>query len=53
MYFYLPTACITTLHFLMKKLAKKKVLKASKELGIHEFIKSLPGGYDYNVQREE
>ena len=34
----------------MIKFLKKKVLKASKELGIHEFIQSLPGGYDYNVR---
>ena len=32
------------------KISKEKVLKASKELGIHEFIQSLPGGYDYNVR---
>ena len=33
-----------------EKITKDKVLKASRELGIHEFIKSLPGGYDYNVR---
>ena len=33
-----------------EKISKEKVLKASKELGIHEFIESLPGGYDYNVR---
>ena len=37
-----------TLH--NEKITKDKVLKASRELGIHEFIKSLPGGYDYNVR---
>ena len=33
-----------------EKISKDKVIKASKELGIHEFIESLPGGYDYNVR---
>ena len=33
-----------------EKISKEKVIKASKKLGIHEFIKSLPGGYDYNVR---
>ena len=33
-----------------EKISKEKVIKASKELGIHEFIESLPGGYDYNVR---
>ena len=37
-----------TLH--NEKITKDNVLKASRELGIHEFIKSLPGGYDYNVR---
>ncbi len=32
------------------KITKEKVLKASRELGIDQFIKSLPGGYDYNVR---
>ena len=32
------------------KITKKKVLKASRELGIDQFIQSLPGGYDYNVR---
>ncbi|RUA09702.1 MAG: ABC transporter ATP-binding protein [Flavobacteriia bacterium] len=27
-----------------------KVVKAAKEIGIHEFIMSLPGGYDYDVR---
>ena len=33
-----------------KKISKEKVIIASKELGIHEFIESLPGGYDYDVR---
>ena len=32
------------------KITKEKVLKASRELGIDQFIQSLPGGYDYNVR---
>ncbi len=28
----------------------EKVAKAAKQIGIHEFIMSLPGGYDYNVR---
>jgi subfamily B ATP-binding cassette protein MsbA len=26
------------------------VIKASKEIGVHKFIESLPQGYDYNVK---
>ncbi|MEC9134929.1 MAG: ABC transporter ATP-binding protein [Bacteroidota bacterium] len=26
------------------------VYKAAKQIGVHEFIESLPGGYDYNVK---
>ena len=33
-----------------EKISKAEVINASKELGIHEFIESLPGGYDYNVR---
>ena len=29
---------------------KEAVIAAAKEIGVHKFIKSLPGGYDYNVQ---
>jgi subfamily B ATP-binding cassette protein MsbA len=29
---------------------KKDVIAAAKEIGVHKFIESLPGGYDYNVQ---
>ena len=29
---------------------KETVIKAAKEIGVHKFIESLPGGYDYNVQ---
>ena len=31
-------------------LSKDQVIQASKEIGVHEFIQSLPGGYDYNVK---
>lgn len=31
-------------------ITKEKVIMASKMIGIHEYIESLPGGYDYNVQ---
>jgi ATP-binding cassette subfamily B multidrug efflux pump len=30
--------------------SKEEVIEASKAVGAHEFISSLPGGYDYNVQ---
>ena len=29
---------------------KEDVYKAAKEIGVHEFISSLPGGYQYNVK---
>ena len=29
---------------------KEAVIEAAKEIGVHKFIKSLPGGYNYNVQ---
>jgi subfamily B ATP-binding cassette protein MsbA len=29
---------------------KKDVIAAAKEIGVHKFIETLPGGYDYNVQ---
>ena len=29
---------------------KEDVIIAAKDIGVHKFIKSLPGGYDYNVQ---
>ena len=33
-----------------EKISRDKVISASKELGVHEFIESLPGGYNYNVK---
>ena len=33
-----------------EKISRDKVVNASKELGVHEFIESLPGGYNYNVK---
>ncbi len=33
-----------------ENIQKDDVIKAAKEIGVHKFIKSLPGGYDYNVQ---
>ena len=29
---------------------REMVFKAAKKIGVHEFIESLPGGYDYNVK---
>ena len=31
-------------------LSKEDVIDAAKAIGVHKFIESLPGGYDYNVQ---
>lgn len=31
-------------------IAEEDVVRAAKEIGIHEFISSLPNGYDYNVK---
>ena len=33
-----------------EKISMDKVVNASKELGVHQFIESLPGGYNYNVK---
>jgi ATP-binding cassette subfamily B protein len=35
---------------LRKHLPLESVIAASKEIGAHEFIERLPGGYDYNVR---
>lgn len=32
------------------KISVSKVIEAAKMLGIHDFIMSLPGGYDFNVK---
>ena len=32
------------------EISKEHVIKASKEIGLHDFIESLPGSYDYNVK---
>lgn len=31
-------------------ISREEVQKAAKEIGIHDFIMTLPGGYDYNVK---
>ena len=31
-------------------ITEEKVVEAAKQIGIHKFIKSLPGGYQYNVK---
>lgn len=31
-------------------LSREEVIKAAKEIGVHKFIISLPGGYDYDVK---
>lgn len=33
-----------------ESISRDTVIKAAKEIGIHKFIESLPGGYDYNVK---
>jgi len=32
------------------EISRQEVIEASKQIGLHDFIKSLPNGYDYNVQ---
>jgi len=32
------------------EIKREQVIKASKEIGVHDFIESLPKGYDYNVK---
>ena len=31
-------------------ISREQVINAAKEIGVHKFIKSLPGGYDYDVK---
>jgi ABC-type multidrug transport system fused ATPase/permease subunit len=33
-----------------EKITKAMIEAAAKQIGVHEFISSLPGGYDYNVK---
>lgn len=32
------------------KITREEVIRAAKEIGVHKFIKSLPGGYEYDVK---
>ena len=32
------------------EISREDVAKAAKKIGVHDFIESLPGGYDYNVK---
>ena len=32
------------------EITREAVINAAKEIGVHKFIKSLPGGYDYDVK---
>ncbi len=32
------------------EITRETVIQAAKDIGVHEFIASLPGGYDYNVK---
>lgn len=33
-----------------EKITKDEVIQAAKSIGVHDFIKSLPNGYEYNVK---
>ena len=35
---------------LNSKISREEVIKSAKDIGVHDFITSLPGGYDYNVK---
>ncbi|WP_284653019.1 ABC transporter ATP-binding protein [Flavobacterium terrisoli] len=32
------------------EISREEVIEAAKKIGVHKFIKSLPGGYDYDVK---
>lgn len=32
------------------EISRETVIRAAKDIGVHQFISSLPGGYDYNVK---
>jgi ATP-binding cassette subfamily B multidrug efflux pump len=33
----------------MTDITREEIIAAAKDVGAHEFIERLPGGYDYNV----
>lgn len=47
--FLFSGSILDNVKLLDKNIPDKVVINAAKEIGAHEFIEKLPGGYDYNV----
>ena len=47
--FLFPGSVLDNITLMNGSIPKEKVLEAAKLIGMHEFILSLPGDYDYNV----
>src|SRR6056297_3311076 len=49
MFFFLPIQFLIILPLMIPP-SPKNLVQAAKDIGVDEFIASLPGGYDYNVK---
>lgn len=47
--FLFPGSVLDNITLMNPAIPKEKVVEAAKLIGMHDFILSLPGGYDYNV----
>lgn len=47
--FLFPGSVLDNITLMNPAIAKEKVVEAAKLIGMHEFILTLPAGYDYNV----
>lgn len=47
--FLFPGSVLDNITLMNPDIPKEKVEEAAKLIGMHEFIRQLPGGYDYNV----
>ena len=48
--FLFADSLINNITLLNHKISKTKVINAAKNIGVHDFISSLPGGYHYDVK---
>ena len=50
MCFYLLIQFTTILHLYNPEITREYVITSAKQIGVHDFIMSLPNGYDYDVK---